>query len=43
MREAREGPEQPEYDAYGRLEGLVGSVSWLLLEAERANAEDAAP
>jgi hypothetical protein len=43
VREAREGPEQPEYDAYGRLEGLVGSVSWLLLEAERANAEDAAP
>ena len=43
VREAREGPEQPEYDAYERLEGLAGSVSSLLLEAERADAEDAAP
>ena len=37
---ARSLDEQPEVDAYGRLEGLVGSVSSLMLEAERADADD---
>ena len=41
VRTARESDDQPEVDAYGSLEGLVGGVSTLILEAERADAEDA--
>ena len=40
VREARARREQPEVDAYGRLEGLHGSMSALLLEAERADEAD---
>ena len=41
MREAHGREERPEVDAYDRLEGLAGGVSALLLEAERADADDA--
>ena len=40
VREARAREEQPEVDAYGRLEGLHDNMGALLLEAERADAED---
>ena len=42
VREARSQEEQPEVDAYGRLEGLHDSMSALLLEAEKADAEETA-
>ena len=41
VREAHGREERPEVDAYDRLEGLAGGVSSLILEAERADAEDA--
>ena len=41
MRDANAEDEQPVYDAYGRLEGLHTSMSTLMLEAEKADAEDA--
>ena len=40
VREARARREQPEVDAYGRLEGLHGSMSALLLEADKADEAD---
>ena len=44
VRDAHAEDEQPVYDAYGRLEGLHGlhtSMSTLMLEAEKADVEDA--
>ena len=41
VRDAHATNEQPVYDAYGRLEGLHASMSTLMLEAEKADAEDA--
>ena len=40
VREARERAQQPEVDAYARLEGLHGSMSALLLEAQKADEAD---
>ena len=40
VRDAQNCEDQPEVDAYGRLEGLHGSMSALLLEAERADEAD---
>ena len=40
VREARERAHQPEIDAYARLEGLHGSMSALLLEAQKADEAD---
>ena len=42
VRAAHEQEEQPEVDAYGRLGELQGSISVLMLAAERADEEDAA-
>ena len=41
VRDAHAADEQPVYDAYGRVEGLLTSMSTLMLEAEKADAEDA--
>ena len=42
VREAHALEEQPEVDAYGRLEGLHGAIGALLIEAEKADEKDAA-
>ena len=42
VRDAHTAEEQPVYDAYGSLAGLHSSMSTLMLEADRADAEDVA-
>ena len=43
VRDAHVAEEQPVYDAYGSLAGLHSSMSTLILDADRADEEDAGP
>ena len=42
VQEAHARDEQPEVDAYGRLDGLHAAMGALMVEADRADVEDAA-